>query len=157
MAAGRVDRVIKVAEMGRRIKRIGVLVVIFSLWFLGWSYSPAIAEELTTSREGTAIVPKPSIPSYTSLDSSNIPDEKVSQFVSAYLQVVDLVERREGELQGSETDSESFQIEREIETEAFALIEKAGLTRQEYLQLLSLANTEPEFGERIADQLQEEN
>ncbi|MEB3336246.1 MAG: DUF4168 domain-containing protein [Leptolyngbyaceae bacterium] len=126
-----------------------------SLWFLSWNPSPAIAEELTTASEGAAISPEQSIPSYTSLDSSNISDEKVSQFVNAYLQVVDLVERREGELQGSETDSESFQIEREIETAAFAIIEKAGLTRQEYLQLLSLANTEPEFGERIADQLQE--
>ena len=46
-------------------------------------------------------------------------------------------------------------VEQEIESEALAIIEKAGLTRQEYLQLLGLANTDPEFGERIAVQLQE--
>jgi hypothetical protein len=89
------------------------------------------------------------------LNSSNIPSEKVSQFVSACLQVVALIERREGELQGAETESESLHIEQEIEAEALAIIEQAGLTRQEYLQLLGLANTDPEFGERIAIQLQE--
>lgn len=89
------------------------------------------------------------------LDPDNIPSTKVSQFVHAYLQVVTLIDRREGELQGAETESESVQIEKEIETEALAVIEQAGLTRQEYLQLLGLANTDPEFGERVALQVQE--
>ncbi|MGC8713667.1 MAG: DUF4168 domain-containing protein, partial [Leptodesmis sp.] len=89
------------------------------------------------------------------LDPGNIPSEKVSQFVYACLQVVKLIENREGELQAAETESESLRIEQEIEAEALAIIEKAGLTRQEYLQLLGLANTDPEFGERVAIQLQE--
>jgi hypothetical protein len=89
------------------------------------------------------------------LDPGNIPSEKVSQFVHACLQVVKLIERREGELQAAETETESLRIEQEIEAEALAIIEKAGLTRQEYLQLLGLANTDPEFGERVAIQLQE--
>lgn len=95
------------------------------------------------------------MPPRSALDSSNIPSEKVSQFVHACLQVVALIERREGELQGAETESESLRIEQEIESEALAIIEQAGLTRQEYLQLLGLANIDPEFGERIAIQLQE--
>ncbi len=96
-------------------------------------------------------------PTFTrhSLDPGNIPSEKVSQFVYACLQVVKLIESREGELQAAETESESLQIEQEIEAEALSIIEKAGLTRQEYLQLLGLANTDPEFGERVAIQLQE--
>lgn len=89
------------------------------------------------------------------LDPNNIPSEKVSQFVHACLQVVELIEQREGELQGAETESESLRVQQEIEAEALAIIEQAGLTRQEYLQLLGLANTDPEFGERIAVQLQE--
>jgi hypothetical protein len=89
------------------------------------------------------------------LDSSNIPSEKVSQFVQACLQVVTLIERREGDLQATETEAESSRIEQEIEAAALAIIEKNGLTRQEYLQLLGLANTDPEFGERVAIQLQE--
>lgn len=91
----------------------------------------------------------------TQFDSSNIPSEKISQFVHACLQVITLIERREGELQAAEIESESSRIEQEIEAEALAIIEQAGLTRQEYLQLLGLANTDPEFGERVAMQLQE--
>jgi hypothetical protein len=88
-------------------------------------------------------------------DTNNIPSEKVTQFVNAYLQVVALIERREGELQATETESESLRIQRDIETEAIVLIETAGLTRQEYLQLLSLANVDPEFGEQVAMLIQE--
>ncbi len=95
------------------------------------------------------------IPSRSVVDPSSIPSEKVSEFVHACLQVVALIERREGELQGAETETESLRVEQEIEAEALAIIEKGGLTRQEYLQLLGLANTDPEFGERIAVQLQE--
>ena len=95
------------------------------------------------------------IQSRSVVDPSSIPSEKVSEFVHACLQVVALIERREGELQGAETETESLRVEQEIEAEALAIIEKGGLTRQEYLQLLGLANTDPEFGERIAVQLQE--
>jgi hypothetical protein len=89
------------------------------------------------------------------IDADTIPSEKLNQFVQACLQVVALIERREGELQAAETDSESLRIQQDIEAEAIAIIEKAGLTRQEYLQLLSLANVDPEFGERVATLLQE--
>lgn len=89
------------------------------------------------------------------LTSSDISLEKVNQFVQAYLQVLQLIEQREGELQGAETEPEALQVEREIESEALSIIKSMGLTRQEYLQLLGLANVDPEFGERIATQLQE--
>jgi len=88
-------------------------------------------------------------------DVSDIPSEKVSQFVTAYLQVVELVERREGELQQAETDAESLQIQRDIQAEAFELITDTGLTRQEYWQLLGLANSDPDFRERILAQLED--
>jgi hypothetical protein len=100
-------------------------------------------------------IPEQVSPNPSRLDAAAISSEKISQFVSAYLQVVDLMERREGELQGAETDSESLRVRQEIESDAFAIIEAAGLTWQEYLQLLGLANTDPDFGERIATQLQE--
>lgn len=90
-----------------------------------------------------------------SLDADAISAEKISQFVQAYLQVLELIEQRENELQGAELDSESQQIQQEIEAEAVALIQAYGLTLQEYLQLLSLTNIDPEFGERVAAQLQE--
>lgn len=89
------------------------------------------------------------------LDTTTIPAEKVNKFVQAYLQVWQLISRREGELQAAETELESLQIEQDIETEASAIITQAGLTKQEYLQLLGLANVDPEFGEQVAMQLQE--
>lgn len=89
------------------------------------------------------------------LDTTTIPTEKVDKFVQAYLQVWQLISRREGELQAAETELESSRIERDIEAEASAIITQAGLTKQEYLQLLGLANVDPEFGERVAMQLQE--
>ncbi|WP_199192170.1 DUF4168 domain-containing protein [Chlorogloea sp. CCALA 695] len=89
------------------------------------------------------------------LDATTIPAEKVNKFVQAYLQVWQLISRRESELQAAETELESLRIAQEIETEALAIIEQAGLTNQEYLQLLGLANIDPEFGERVATGLQE--
>lgn len=88
-------------------------------------------------------------------DSSAVPTEKVTQFVQAYLQVLALLDRREGELRQAETAAEAERLESEIETEAFAAIEAFGLTTQEYLQLLGLANGDPDFGERVAARLQE--
>ncbi|MGA7937221.1 MAG: DUF4168 domain-containing protein, partial [Kovacikia sp.] len=124
------------------------------LW-LGLSGTAAgLTQEGVGSTNNSEALPEQVVPNRYGLDPSNIPSEKVSQFVHACLQVVALIERREGELQGAETESESLRIEQEIEAEALATIEKAGLTRQEYLQLLGLANTDPEFGERIAVQLQ---
>lgn len=95
------------------------------------------------------------LPPSTNLQADDISTEKVSQFVWAYLQVVELLNRREGDLQSAETQLESIRLQQEIEMEAFHTIEAAGLTLQEYLQLLGLANTDPEFGERVATQLQE--
>ncbi len=118
--------------------------------------SPAIyAQELTGTAKAELSILERSTKGFSGLDASAIPSEKVNQFVHACLQVVALIERREGELQGAETESESRRIEQEIEAEAIAIIEQAGLTRQEYLQLLSLANVDPEFGERVAALLQE--
>jgi hypothetical protein len=90
-----------------------------------------------------------------SLDADDISAEKISQFVQAYLQVLALIEGRETELQGAEIELESQEIQREIESQAVGLIQAAGLTLQEYLQLLSFTNIDPEFGERVAAQLQE--
>jgi len=91
----------------------------------------------------------------TGLGTDAISSEKVGQFIQAYLHVVTLIEQREGEIQGAETDAESLRVQQEIEAAALGLIEAEGLTLQEYMQLLSLANIDPEFGDRIAVQLQE--
>ncbi|XGV96329.1 MAG: DUF4168 domain-containing protein [Leptolyngbya sp. BL-A-14] len=131
------------------------LLATFICWFAVIGQPTVGAVQLPTLKNFPSSTAEPIAPSRSMVDPSSIPSEKVSEFVHACLQVVALIERREGELQGSETESESLRVEQEIEAEALAIIEKAGLTRQEYLQLLGLANTDPEFGERIAVQLQE--
>lgn len=130
-----------------------LLVLTLLTWLMMNCTIVSLAEDLPAA-EALESLPEQIAPR-SGLDSSDIPSEKVSQFVHACLQVVALIEQREGELQGAETESESLRIEQEIEAEALAIIENAGLSRQEYLQLLGLANTDPEFGERIAIQLQE--
>ncbi|MEO1124309.1 MAG: DUF4168 domain-containing protein [Cyanobacteria bacterium J06635_15] len=89
------------------------------------------------------------------LSASDISSEKVKQFVKVYLQIVDLIDQREIDLQRVETESESVQMQRQIRLEAFTLIEQAGLTRQEYGQLLGLANSDTDFRDRILAQVEE--
>lgn len=123
---------------------LSLLLPILFLWFSpsGWADS---------TETPTAIIEQ-AAPSGVSANA--ISSEKISQFVQAYLQVIDLIDRREGELQGAETESDSLRIKQEIETGAMNLIETEGLTFQEYLQLLTLANVDPEFSDRIVAQLQ---
>jgi hypothetical protein len=139
-------------KLGKRLLVLGFSLLIWCTF--SWA-GMSLAQELPSEPSLSGALPKQSSPVWAELDPGNISSEKVSQFVQACLQVVALIEQREGELQGAETESESLLIEQEIEAEALAIIERAGLTRQEYLQLLGLANTDPEFGERIAVQLQE--
>ncbi|MDA0673065.1 MAG: DUF4168 domain-containing protein, partial [Cyanobacteria bacterium] len=87
--------------------------------------------------------------------SADIPSEKVTQFVTAYLQVVALIDERSEELERAPTEAESLQIQQDIQRSAYALIEENGLTRQDYWQLLGLANTDAEFRDRILAQLEE--
>lgn len=133
----------------KRLQRI--FAVLIALYFVLVHPTASWA----ASTEGEIPIVSTQTPPSTGIDANTIPSEKVSQFVRACLQVVALIERREGELQAAETESESLRIQRDIEAEAIAIIEQAGLTRQEYLQLLSLANVDPEFGERVATLLQE--
>lgn len=129
---------------------IGAAAMAIALWLSPWA--PAMAQDLPPLPE-----PEPAVtaPHNGSLSSGDIPSEKVSQFVRAYLAVVSLVEAREGELQSAETEVESQRLAQAIHTEAMATIRSADLTPQEYLQLLELAKVDPDFGERIATQLQE--
>lgn len=133
------------------LSAIALLLLLFSLLIAqpSWAAEPATPPVPAESPAEEVVRPR------SELDSSKISSEKINQFVQACLQVVSLIEKREGELQAAETESESVRIQQEIEAEAMTILEKAGLTRQEYLQLLGLANTDAEFGERIAILLQE--
>ncbi len=118
-----------------------------------WVEAPALAQPTS---ETAPVSPESPAANRSVLGADDISSEKVSQFVSAYVRVLQLVEQREGDLQAAETEVESARVQQEIEKAAFGAIADAGLTWQEYLQLLGLANSDPEFGERVATQLLEE-
>jgi Domain of unknown function (DUF4168) len=123
---------------------VGFLTIL-TLWFLVPA-SPIWAETMPT-------IAAPTPPQ--ALDSATIPAETLSRFVRAYLDVFTLIDQREGDLQSAETETLSLRIRQEIEAEAYRRIESTGMSRQEYIQILSLANIDPELGEQIAAQLQE--
>lgn len=136
----------------RRVYGLGVGL----LWSLGliWFFGSATPAWATIA----AAPPAPTLSS-PSLDisSSDIPLEKIDQFVSAYLQVVQLVEDRSEALQRAETEAESTRLQRAAQAEAFDLIKAVGLSQQDYWQLLGLANSDSEFRDRVLSQLEEQD
>ncbi|MDI9636237.1 DUF4168 domain-containing protein [Geitlerinema splendidum] len=116
---------------------------------------PVFAQDLPQATRGKEQTAQSSQTLRLNLDASTIPAQKVSQFAKAYLQVLALIEGQQAQLHAAETEVEFHRKEREIQDQAFAIIEQVGLTKSEYLQLLNLANIDPEFGERVAVQLQE--
>jgi hypothetical protein len=88
-------------------------------------------------------------------DANDIPSETVSRFVRAYIAVVKLIESRELSLQRAETDTESHQMQQEIQAAALELIQADGLTLSAYWELLGLANSDPEFRDRVLAQIDE--
>jgi hypothetical protein len=90
-------------------------------------------------------------------DANDIPSETVSRFVEAYMAVVKLIESRELSLQRAETDTESRQMQQEIQAAALELIQAQGLSLPDYWELLGLANSDPEFRDRVLAQIDEAN
>lgn len=127
-------------------KAVLTMLLCSCLWFVGGLAAQAQTDSTTASA--------PSMPS-PELNATDIPSEKVDQFVLAYLEVVALIDDRTEELQRAETEAESWQLQQTIEADAFTAIEEAGLSRRDYFQLLGLANSDPEFRDRVLAQLEE--
>ncbi|MGF1495394.1 MAG: DUF4168 domain-containing protein [Elainellaceae cyanobacterium] len=132
-------------------RRLGLaLLLSLLIWTIGRA-------DLAIAVSSNAPPPGEAMPAAQSgrLDISAISSEKVSQFIEAYQRVISLVEDQEDALRGAETESDFLQRQGDLERKIGAAIEDVGLSRQEYVQLLGLANSDPEFSERIASQLQE--
>ncbi|MCX5963156.1 MAG: DUF4168 domain-containing protein [Cyanobacteria bacterium] len=89
------------------------------------------------------------------LSADDVSSEKLSAFVTAYVAVMDVVERQEIPWQNAESESEALRLQQEVEEEAIAKIEASGLSQAEYLQLLNLIQVDTELGETIASLLQD--
>lgn len=131
--------------------RQGLIGAIAICWGLLMFLLPGLAwaDEAPTTTE----MPNLGISEIT--DSGAISSEKVSQFANAYMGIVDLISGRSEELQQAETAEEYSQLEQELEAAAIEIIQETGLTPPEYLQLLTLADTDTEFSERVATQIQD--
>jgi hypothetical protein len=128
--------------------RVGMAIALTVLLWLPWGAAPAWADDEASS-------PQPTVFTAPEVNAADIPSEKVAQFVSAYLEVVALIDTRSEELERARTEAESLQIQQDIQRAAYDLIEANGLTRQDYWQLLGLANGDTEFRDRILAQLEE--
>lgn len=112
---------------------------------------PAPALGATAAPPAEAVAP----PAPAQPDANDIPSDTVSRFVKAYIAVVKLIESRELGLQRAETDTESRQMQQEIQAAALDLIQANDLTLSDYWELLGLANSDPEFRDRVLAQIDE--
>lgn len=88
-------------------------------------------------------------------DGEDIPADKVDQFAQAYLQVLQLLSDREPELPAAETSTEALDIQQSIESAAIAIIQNAGLTMPEYMQILGLASQDETFQDKVLGRMDE--
>ena len=148
---------------GQRLRGL-VLVLVLATVLLGVGFFPPSARALMLSEvnrqssiDPSAVSTPEEVPivSGSPADAGDIPSETVGRFVSAYLAVVDLIESKEASLQRAETDTESRQMQEEIQRQAIGLIKDHNLTLQAYWELLELANSDPEFRERVLAQVEE--
>lgn len=126
-----------------------------SIWMTLPMGPSVAASESSPSSEATSSSEIPKGDRSLPRSSADISSETLNRFVLAYREILALVDERADDLRRAETETESLRIQRELESEAIAKIEEAGLTWQEYVQLLSLANSDPELSERIVTQLKE--
>lgn len=140
------------SPLGRQRQRLihrAVCLGVSILLLLGVA-APALAVSPSSAEDEPAPVVSPNQP-----DANDIPSETVSRFVNAYMAVVKLIESRELGLQRAETDTESRQMQQEIQAAALDLIQANGLTLSAYWELLGLANSDPEFRDRVLAQIDE--
>ncbi|MEP0926623.1 MULTISPECIES: DUF4168 domain-containing protein [Cyanophyceae] len=141
------------SSLGRQSQRLMYSVVYLGavIMLLGMA-TPVLAVSSLPMADESAPAVSPSQP-----DANDIPSETVSRFVNAYMAVVKLIESRELGLQRAETDTESRQMQQEIQSAALDLIQANGLTLSAYWELLGLANSDPEFRDRVLAQIDEAN
>jgi hypothetical protein len=133
------------------------------VWLMPMPMSPTItwaapsinADAPTATELSPANSEAETAPANPKPDADDIPSDMVSRFVAAYLAVVELIESQEASLQRAETDTESRQLQQEIQAQAIGLIQDQGLSLQSYWELLGLANSDPEFRERVLAQVEE--
>lgn len=138
-------------RLTRHLRPVMLLTLVSGLLLSLLLSGPAPALGATAAPMAEAVAPA----ALAQPDANDIPSSTVSRFVKAYIAVVKLIESRELGLQRAETDTESRQMQQEIQAAALDLIQANDLTLSDYWELLGLANSDPEFRDRVLAQIDE--
>lgn len=87
------------------------------------------------------------------LQAENVTDEQVEQVAAALLEIEPLLRQATEQLAEAESNEQRQTIASTFEQQATQLVTAAGLTVDEYRQLIELANTNSQVGQRIAAQI----
>lgn len=99
---------------------------------------------------------QPGRPSPTpQLTADQVTDEQVEQLVLALSEIEPLLRKASAELQANQDAAKRQQIEQQFESQATQVVESTGLTVEQYIQLVTLAQRDQEFGQRVNQQLEQ--
>ncbi|NJL97756.1 MAG: DUF4168 domain-containing protein [Synechococcaceae cyanobacterium SM2_3_2] len=124
--------------------------------------SPAWAQVEPTPEDPSGAALEPSsedpagaevTPMTPALSAEDVSDEQVEQLASALLQIEPMLRQASDNLAAAETDEQRQEIAASFEQEAAETVEGTGLSVDLYRQLIELANSNPQFNERVAAQL----
>jgi hypothetical protein len=90
-----------------------------------------------------------------SLTNATVSSEQVSQMVRAMLAIQPLLEQTNKKLAAVNSDEQKLQIELQFEKQASAIVQKQGLSVEQYRQLMVLANGDNDFKQRVATRITE--
>lgn len=116
--------------------------------------SPAWAQVEPTPEDPDGAAVTPVAPPAT-LNAEEVSDEQVEQLASALLQIEPMLRQATDNLAAAETDEQRQEIATSFEQEATETVVETGLSVDLYRQLIELANSNPQFGQRVAAQLDE--
>ncbi|MDX2272418.1 MAG: DUF4168 domain-containing protein [Cyanobacteriota bacterium] len=149
---------------------LSLVVSLGSLPALAQSPSPAseasVAPESSPSpADPTETSPQPAPPppprrtppsAASTLTPEQVSDQQIEQLVSALLELDPLIRQASTDLKAAETakdDAKYQQIFQETEVKATQIVQKTGLTVEQYRQIMTLANENPTLKQRVQQHL----
>lgn len=143
------DRFTKIGHYLLAVLIVGMIIAQFLIT------GPTMAMEATPAVSDAPAPVRSDAERSSVVSADDVSSEKLSAFVTAYVAVMDVVERQEIPWQNAESESEALRLQQELEEDAIVKIEASGLSPAEYLQLLNLIQVDTELGETIAALLQD--
>jgi hypothetical protein len=89
------------------------------------------------------------------LDSTQVTETKIEQFVEALVEVQAIREEVATELESTANAAEAQQVQQQSQVKMIEAIESTGLTLHEYNQIASMMHSDPELKQRIDQRVSE--